>query len=129
VNTRVGWFTSDFWEFTPGAMTNVGAQNLGSGRRRDNTEWELFLFAGARPRLNIYNALLQGQFRKSVHTVGIKHGTLEWDLGAAAYIPALRLQLSWNALAGRTSEFKGGPPRTHTWGSLVATFAIPVPQQ
>jgi hypothetical protein len=126
VNTRVGWFTSDFWEFTPAAMTNVGTQNLGSGSRRSNTPWELFLFAGARPKLNIYNALLQGQFRDSVHTVAIKPGTLEWDLGVAAFIPALRMQLSWNVLAGRTSEFKGGTPRTHTWGSLIATYAYPV---
>jgi len=123
-NARLGWFTSDFWEFTPGAMNNVATQNLGTGKRRPTPQWELFVFAGARPRFNIYNALLQGQFRESVHTVGIKHGTLEWDLGVAAFIPALRLQLSWNALAGRTSEFNGGPPRTHTWGSVVATYAL-----
>jgi Uncharacterized protein conserved in bacteria (DUF2219) len=126
-NTRVGWFTSDFWEFTPGAM-NVATQNLGTGRRRITPEWELFLFAGARPRLNIYNALLQGQFRESVHTVGIKREQLEWDLGVAAFIPVLRLQLTWNLLAGRTPEFTGGRPRTHTWGSVVATYARRVRQ-
>jgi hypothetical protein len=127
-NARLGWFTSNFWEFTPGAMNNIGAQNLGTGIRRPNSQWELFLFAGARPRLNIYNALLQGQFRESVHTVGIKYGTFEWDLGVAAFIPALRMQLTWNALTGRTSEFKGGTPRSHSWGSLVATYAVRVKQ-
>jgi hypothetical protein len=125
VNTRVGWFTSDFWEFTPGAM-NVATQNLGTGRRRFTPEWELFLFAGARPRLNIYNALLQGQFKESVHTVEIRHEQVEWDLGVAAFIPSLHLQVTWNALAGRTPEFTGGRPRTHTWGSVVATYAWPV---
>lgn len=126
-NMRLGWFTSDFWEFTPGAMT-VATQNLGTGRRRAKPAWEFFVFAGARPRLNLYNALLQGQFRDSVHTVDIRRGTLEWDLGVAAYIPVLRLQVTWNAMAGRTSEFKGGPSRTHTWGSIVATYAVPVGQ-
>jgi hypothetical protein len=125
LNTRVGWFTSDFWEFTPGAM-NAATQNLGTGHRRQTPEWELFLFAGVRPRLNIYNALLQGQFRKSVHTVDIRHEQLEWDLGMAVFIPALRLQVTWNALTGRTSELTAGRPRTHTWGSLVGTYAWPV---
>lgn len=119
-NMRLGWFTSDFWQFTPAAMS-VGAQNVGAGSHRG--EWELFLFTGVRPRLNIYNALLQGQFRKSVYTVGIKHAQLEWDLGVAAFIPKLRTLVSWNVLAGRTSEFKGGPSRTHTWGSVVLSYS------
>ena len=123
-NARAGWFTSDFWEFTPGAM-NAATQNLGTGRRR-TPEWELFLFTGVRPRLNLYNALLQGQFRDSVHTVGIRRGQVEWDLGAAVFVPFLRLQVTWNALAGRSSEFTGGQARTHTWGSLVGTYAWPV---
>lgn len=124
-NARIGWFTSNFWSFDPNAIT-VGAQ---ATRRRDAATqavtpplpWELFLFGGARPKLDIYDALLQGQFRNSVYTVGIKHGTLEWDLGIAAYIPLLRTQLSWNALAGRTPEFKGST-RSHEWGSIVVTY-------
>jgi hypothetical protein len=121
LNTRVGSFNSDFWEFTPGAINNVGAQKLSMGPR----QWELFFFAGVRPRLNIYNALLQGQIKNSVHTVDIKPGTLEWDLGLAGSFR--RVQVSWNMFAGRTSEFKGGTPRTHNWGSFIVTYAVPVP--
>lgn len=117
-NARIGWFTSNFWSFTPDALT-VGQQVAGGDENRST--WELFLFGGARPKLNFYNALLQGQFRNSVYTVGIKHATLEWDLGVAAYIPLLRTQLSWNALAGRTPEFKGST-RSHEWGSIVLTY-------
>jgi hypothetical protein len=123
-NARLGWFTSDFWEFTAGAL-EVGNQVLGNN---DLPRWELFVFAGARPRLNFYNALLQGQFRDSVHTVDLKHTVFEWDLGVSAFIPKARLRLTWNALAGRTSEFEGGPPRTHTWGSVSATYVVPVRQ-
>jgi hypothetical protein len=121
-SARVGAFNSEYWEFTPNAL-NAGNQNLGRGD--DRAQWDAFLFAAVRPRVNLYNALLQGQFRESVHTVDPKLGTLEWDLGAAVFVPRLRLQVSWNALAGRTSEFKGGKARTHTWGSIVATIAIP----
>ena len=118
-NVRVGWFTTNFWAFTPSAMS-VGNQVAGGTEKRST--WELFLFGGARPKLNFYNALLQGQFTDSVYTVGIKPATLEWDLGVAAYIPLLRTQLSWNALTGRTPEFKGST-RSHNWGSIVLTYA------
>jgi hypothetical protein len=123
-NARLGWFTSDFWEFTPGAM-NAATQNLGTGRRR-KPRWELFLFGGMRPRFNIYNALLQGQFRESVHTLPIRRLQVEWDAGAAVFLPFARTQITWNALPGRTSEFRVGKARTHTWGSLVGTYAWPV---
>ncbi len=117
-NVRLGWFSSNFWEFTPSAL-NIARQNAGSAP----STWELFLFGSARPRLNFYNALLQGQFRESVYTVGIKHETLEWDLGVAAYIPFLRLQLTWDAYAGRTPEFTGST-RTHTWGSIIVGYSL-----
>ena len=128
VNARLGWFTSDFWEFTPSAM-NVGAEAapadaFDAAAVRPRRPWELFVFAGARPRLHLYNALLQGQFRDSAHTVDIKRGTVEWDLGAAVYIPRIHLQVVWNMLAGRTPEFEGGTPRTHTWGALIATYVV-----
>ena len=117
-NARLGWFTSNFWSFTPSAMS-VGQQVAGGEEKRSS--WELFLFGSARPKLNFYNALLQGQFRDSAYTVGIKHATLEWDLGVAAYVPCLHTQVSWNALAGRTPEFKGST-RSHSWGSIVFTY-------
>ncbi|MEA2570979.1 MAG: hypothetical protein QOI24_2980 [Acidobacteriota bacterium] len=124
VNARIGWFSTEFWEFAPAAM-RVGAQNADMDKP---AKWDVFVFAGGRPQLNLYNALMQGQFRKSVYTVDIKRGTFEWDLGVAAVIRPLRLRLSWNVLAGRTSEFKGArPPRTHTWGSIIATWGIPLP--
>jgi hypothetical protein len=125
LNARLGAFNSNFWEFRPDAM-NSQNQNLEGGRPKG---WELFVFGGVRPRFNIYNALLQGQFRESVYTVGIKRATVEWDLGAAAFIPALRMQISWNVLAGRTSEFEGTQPRTHTWGSIIFTYAPRMGQQ
>jgi hypothetical protein len=106
---RWGWFDSDFWEFSPGA-TNIATQNTGSGSRRQPTG-ELFLFAGLRPRIIGYNALLQGQFRSN-NFVG--------------FIRPLRLQLVWNFLPGRSAEHKKAEARAHSWGSLMAVYSWPV---
>jgi hypothetical protein len=124
---RWGWFDSDFWEFSPGA-TNIATQNTGSGSRRQPTG-ELFLFAGLRPRIIGYNALLQGQFRSSAHTLSaseIERLQLEWDLGVAGFIRPLRLQLVWNFLPGRSAEHKKAEARAHSWGSLMAVYSWPV---
>jgi hypothetical protein len=123
-SARLGTFTSEFWEFTPGAM-NVATQNLGVGNHRTSKS-EIFLFAGLRPRVIAYNALLQGQFKHSDYTVTPKRLQAEWDLGVAAFIAPIRLQVVWNAYAGRSPEFVGALQRTHTWGSLVGVFSFPV---
>jgi hypothetical protein len=124
-SARLGWFNSEFWEFSPGAM-GVANQNLGLGRRRQ-PRWELFLYGGFRPRLVAYNALLQGQFRSSVHTVTPRRLVAEWEGGVATFIPWLRTSLVYQFAQGRSPEFKGSA-RTHTWGSVVAVFSWPVKQ-
>lgn len=122
---RLGWFSSEFWEFTPGAM-GLANQNLGHGKRR-RPNWELFLFGGVRPKVVAYNALLQGQFNDSVHTVTPRRLLAEWEGGVAAFAPWIRTQVVWQLAQGRSPEF-GGSRRTHTWGSLMAVFSWPVAQ-
>jgi hypothetical protein len=128
-SARLGWFSSDFWEFSPGAM-GIVQQNLGTGRHR-KPEGEFFLFGGLRPRLIGYNALLQGQFKESKVTFSagdIERLQMEWDFGAAAFVPLGRagLQFAWNFFAGRSAEFRGPESRTHSWGSAFLVFSIPV---
>ena len=130
LNTRLGWFNSNFWEFSP-AATNAGAQNLGQGEEKVPA-WELFLFAGVRPRLIAYNALLQGQFRNSAYTIDagdVNRAQLEWELGVGTYVPIIRSQLIWNAFAGRSAEFSGPFARTHTWGSFMLVHNLPLPRR
>jgi hypothetical protein len=117
---RLGWFSSDFWEFSPNASGN-GNQNLGSGKRRPAT-WELFVFSGLRPKLVGYNALLQGQFRSSVHTVTPRRLVAEWEGGVAAFIPLIRTQIVAQFAQGRSPEFKGSG-RSHAWGSLLVVYS------
>ncbi len=125
-SARLGWFSSEFWEFSPGAM-GLATQNLGLGKRR-RPQWELFLYGGARPRVVAYNALLQGQFRSSVHTVKPRRLVAEWEGGVAAFVPFIRTQVIWQIGQGRSPEFQGSR-RTHTWGSIVGVFSVPVRTQ
>lgn len=120
---RLGWFSSDFWEFSPNASQN-GNQNLGSGKRRPPT-WELFAYGGYRPRLVGYNALLQGQFRESVHTVTPRRLVAEWEGGVAASIPWIRTQIVAQFAQGRSPEYKGSD-RSHAWGSLLVVYSRPL---
>ena len=122
---RVGWFSSEFWEFSPGAM-GLANQNLGHGKRR-KPNWELFLYGGTRPKVVAYNAMLQGQFRESAHTVTPRRLVAEWEGGIAAFVPWIRTQLVWQVAQGRSPEFEGSR-RTHTWGSLLAVFSWPTKQ-
>jgi Uncharacterized protein conserved in bacteria (DUF2219) len=105
VSARVGAFTSDFWEFSSGTQSfGVGQQHPGAAGA---PRWDLFAFGVVRPRLVAYNALLQGQFRDSVHTVPIRHLVGEWEGGVAVSLPmgAYRLQTLVQFAQGRSTEF------------------------
>jgi hypothetical protein len=124
-NVRVGAFNSDLWEFTPGALS-VGNQ-VATKTTPSGTPWQWFLFGGARGRAVAYNALLEGQFRDSEHTVRPKRLLLEWDLGLSVFVPrllgsSLNTQIVWNANSGRTAEFDGSS-RSHRWGSFYVVFS------
>lgn len=118
--TRVGWFNSDFWEFVSNTSSYVAQKETGG----KEPPVDAFLFAAVRPKLVLYNALLQGQRHDSVYTVDPKRGIVEWDLGIAVAVKPLHLQFMWNAFAGRTSEFVTTTPRNHTWGSYTLSFVF-----
>lgn len=81
--------------------------------------------------LMLYNALLNGQFQKSDHTIDFyhtRHIFFQWDLGVAGKIPLgsdAALDLRWRVLSGRTAEFKlpGRDPRTHYWGGFDIVYS------
>lgn len=119
VSARVGVFTSDFWEFSSGLRSD------GVGRQQPVTagvpRWELFAFGLARPKVVAYNALLQGQFRHSVHTVRPKRLVGEWEGGVGASVPmgAYHLQAVVHFVQGRTTEFVAPKARLYTWGTIL----------
>lgn len=119
VAARVGAFSSDFWEFSSGLRSaGVGRQQRApSGGPR----WDLFAFGVARPRVVVWNALLQGQFRDSEHTVRVKRLIGEWEGGLGASLPMGRwhLQAVVQFAQGRTTEFVAPKARLYTWGSIL----------
>lgn len=117
LGVRVGAFTSEFWEFQTGiASPAVGQQQPPPGVRR----WDLFGFALARPRLVVYDALLQGQFRRSVHTVRPRHLLGEWEGGVGGSLPLgpFQLQAVVQLVQGRTADYVGPKARRYTWGTV-----------
>lgn len=116
---RAGVFTSDFWEFSR------GIRSAGVGRQQPALagvpRWELFAFGLARPRVVAWNALLQGQFRESEHTVRVKRLIGEWEGGVGASLPmgSWHLQAVVQLVQGRTTEFVAPKARLYTWGTIM----------
>lgn len=91
---------------------------------KDKT-FECYVFGSLRPTFTLYNALLNGQFRKSEHTINFqdtRHLTLEAEGGAAISIPLTRRTLCELKLrvCSRSPEFKlpARPARFHYWGGI-----------
>ena len=85
--------------------------------------FEFYVFGSVRPVAMLYNALLMGQFRSSVHKFSfdeVRHLYLEWNYGLGFFIPYGRFRGLRGILsvAGRTSEFRSSLSREHHWGSL-----------
>ncbi|OQP63079.1 hypothetical protein A3860_03655 [Niastella vici] len=92
--------------------------------------FELYTFGSLRPQFTLYNALLNGQFRKSAHTIDfhdMRHLILEFDGGVAVSIPIQKRNLLEFKLrlSGRSPEFKLPKrlPRWHYWGGLELSFS------
>ena len=86
---------------------------------------EYYLFASLRPTFILYNAMLNGQFRKSDYTLSfadMNHGVLEFDAGltlAPVICQSNRFDVNLK-FSGRSPEFElsGRAPRWHYWGGL-----------
>ncbi|MBL8135699.1 MAG: lipid A deacylase LpxR family protein [Acidobacteria bacterium] len=119
ITARAGVFTSEFWEFVS------GIRSAGAGRQQPAPggvpRWDLFAFGLVRPRLVAWNALLQGQFRASEHTVRVKRLIGEWEGGAGASVPmgSWHLQGVVQVAQGRTTEFVAPKARLYTWGTIM----------
>lgn len=123
--TRAGAFTSDFWEFPRGVSSPaVGQHAWHSGVPR----WDLFGFALVRPRLMAWDAMLQGQFRRSVHTMPPRRLLAEWEGGIGASLPlwSLQLQVVVQLAQGRTADYVGPKARNYTWGTVGLFASRPI---
>ena len=119
-NARWGRIESPWWAFTPEQTMYVQETRpipppLGLGAPP-----EIFLFAGARAKLRVYNAFLQGQFRQSDLTYG--WGDVNKTLGEVWAGVEFRTSSGWalQYLARWESpELRwGSGSRSFTWGSI-----------
>jgi hypothetical protein len=119
-NARWGRIESPWWAFTPEQTMYVQETQpipppLGLG-----TPSEVFVFAGARAKLRVYNAFLQGQFRHSDLTYGAS------DVNKT--LAEVWLGVEWRTASGwavqyrarwESPELRWGPgSRSFTWGSI-----------
>jgi len=121
---RIGRIRTNFWEFNSNPLNSIQQRIEASD---DRHPWEAYAFAGARGRLVGYNALLQGQFRESVHTFSgsqVNHALLEGEAGLAGAWTILGGTFTGRVMAaGRTPEFNGPRQRSHAWGAIHLSFA------
>lgn len=131
VTGRVGHFLTDFWEFSSNPLNAVQQRGRPSD---DSRPWEAYAFLALRGRAVAYNALLQGQFRRSAHTFDageIDRLLGEGEVGAAVALPIFggSVGINWTAVAGRTAEFSGPKARAHAWGAVHLSYSARLPGQ
>jgi hypothetical protein len=118
---RAGRIRSPFHQFNSGSMS---FQSQAARPARSGNEW--FLFGSVRPRLVLYNALLQGQLRDSRYEMDgsdLRRTPVEFDVGVSGTRACGRRAATLTAVfMGRTSELDTSFARTHYWGSLQFTW-------
>jgi hypothetical protein len=133
---RLGILRSDFWTIRANPLTSVNqglpeavataAQATAGGkvpvRDRSRNKLEAYVFAAARARLVVYNALLQGAFRDSevtIPTSGVERVVPELDAGVTLARCGFNLTI---AATRRSPEYSVGAPRSHTWGGIYVSY-------
>jgi len=125
VNAGLSWrwgrISSPWWAFNP-YQSKYMQQSMPIFTGNASAKDELFLWAGARMNLRVYNALLQGQFRHSEVTISradMQRLVAEYWFGATAGFAK-----NYHAsvfVRGHSDEFNGQNARGAAWVGLVFT--------
>jgi len=123
VNWRWGRLNTPWWSFNPSHYEYI-ASAATSARGVTGSKPEFYIFAGANIKYRFYSALLQGQFRNSVHT--LERNQVEQTLASLTagatreFGDNLRISLF---VRGVSPEIKGPNARNLWWASLVINRA------
>lgn len=119
-NTRWGRIASPWWAFTPEQTMYVQETQPMPPPVGLDAPPEIFVFAGARAKLRVYNAFLQGQFRHSDLTYG------EGDVNKV--LAEVWAGVEWRTSSGWALQYlarwespelrRGSGSRDFTWGSI-----------
>jgi len=114
---RIGRFKTPFWKFTNSGMSVV------SQKAANDDQLEFNIYLQMRGRAVVYNALLQGQFRKNEYELSgrdVNRILLEAEAGVLVHYRAFTIIFA--PYLTRTSEISIGEPRNHSWGSLAIFY-------
>lgn len=119
-SARWGRIESPWWTFTPEHTMYVQETQPIAPPLGLSAPPEIFLFAGARAKLRVYNAFLQGQFRQSDLTYG--WSDLNKTLGEVWAGVEFRTSSGWAVqylARWESPELRfGSGSRSFTWGSI-----------
>jgi hypothetical protein len=122
---RLGHVESPFWSYNTAPMEGVNQALVAADGGRDlgRLGFELYAWAGARGRFTAYNALLQGQFRRSTVTfAGNEIERFQYDYEAGVTLAYRGLSLAWAIFQGRSPEISAGQVRHHVWSSFYLAW-------
>ena len=117
LTNKLGVFDEAFW--TNLSRTNAVSQAASLAGRRVKA----YVYASVRTRFVMYNALLQGQFRKSAFTLSgaeVSPIIFEGELGISLNLFD-RVLILYKPLVLRTGEMKG-MERDHIWGNVAISY-------
>lgn len=133
---RAGLIRSPWWAFERNAIADVRGGRQHPGRSQGRTRGssapfvsEAFVWASGGATAWAYNALLQGQFRRSRVTLGfderspapLRRLTGDAQIGATVRLRPLGLGITYG-VQWLTPTFGGPQDRVHSWGSLYLSF-------
>jgi hypothetical protein len=115
---RIGRFTTPYWKFNNSGMS-VASQAPTSIDKKP----EFSFFVQFRGRAVVYNALLQGQFKKNeyVLTAGQVNRFL-FEAESGLLLNLKKLSIIYQPFILRTSETTLPLARNHSWGSLAVYY-------
>lgn len=122
---RFGHIESPFWSYDTAPMQGANQALVAAERRRDlgALGFELYAWAGLRGRFTAYNALLQGQLRKSaVAFSGDELERFQYDYEAGLTAAFRNVSVAWAAFMGRSPEISVGQVRHHVWSSFYLAW-------
>lgn len=124
MEARAGLFSNPFWDMYSGSSTGM---NQAPPPGQKMPFFECWTYGALRMRVVGYNALLQGQFRKTDYRMTAAQinrliGEYEMGLGVRIW----RIQLLWGIIAGRSPEYSGDYSRPHIWGSAMVRANWPI---
>ena len=113
MDARLGLIRTPFWQANQAPLDSV---NMGAKPKHELAlPIEFYAWVGGRSRVVGYNALMQGQLRRSAVTVRPEPFIGEFETGLTA--TAWWLSVTWAPLVARSSDFVGDPEGVHTWTS------------